>query len=181
MAKDVRETAAAKAIRSIIILKGNRHVATVLGHFGGSRCTVTVLHMDSTAKQSGSAAGYGYDKFVSALDGLVIDGHTLTNHCGEQIKPPKALGYFPTDYKARAGYRLSNMADYDGSGSICHSYFWRDEAEKRLGVGADWPAVKALSEQLKADANLSRGYSNCYREAGLSYLEAIGYTVITAL
>lgn len=32
--------------------------------------------------QQGRAAGYGYDKATAALAGIIIDGHTLADHCG---------------------------------------------------------------------------------------------------
>ena len=137
--RQVRETAAGSSIRAIVIMRGKRHVATVQAHYGNSRVSVDVWHTDGTPLQQASASGYGYDKFTSALSGLTIDGHTITDHCGARKKPPRGAKVWPSDAKAPRGYRFAN---------------WSAE----LG-----------------------GYRDCYRESGLKYLEAIGYTVIDAI
>lgn len=182
MTKYVRETSAAKSIKAFVIMKGSRHVATVQAHYGNSRCLVNVWHNDGSAPmQHGSASGGGYDKFTAALSGLTIDGHVMSDHCGARLSPPKALGYFPADYKPRRGYRLENYGEYDAHGVRWTSYSAQDSARTQLGESAEWDAVGALAKQLRADANLTRGYSSCYKESGLSYLEALGYSVISAI
>lgn len=181
MSKYVRESAAAKSIKAIVIMKGVRHVATVQAHYGSSRCLVNVWHCDGTAMQSGTASGGGYDKFTAALSGLTIDGHVMSDHCGGRKSPPKALGYFPADYKTPKGYRLANFGQYDASGKSWHAYDFNDAARAKLGEDAEWEAVDALAKQLRADTDLKAGYSSCYKESGLSYLEALGYSVINAI
>lgn len=181
MSKYVRETAAGKSIRAIVIMKGARHVATVQAHYGSSRVLVNVWHNDGTPMQSGTAGGYGYDKFTAALSGLSIDGHTLTDHCGGRKKAPKALGYFPADYKAPKGYALANYGEYDAKGKRWHSFDFNELAKEKLGADAAWEDVSALSKQLKAETQLTGGYGDCYRESGLKYLEALGYSVINAI
>lgn len=181
MTKYVRETSAAKSIKAIVIMKGKRHVATVQAHYGNSRCLVNVWHNDGTPMQHGSASGYGYDKFTAALSGMTIDGHVMSDHSDGRLSPPKAVGYFPADYKPRRGYQLANYGEYDAAGKRFDSYEWRDMAIAQLGESAEWDDVEALAKQLRADANLTRGYSSCYKESGLSYLEALGYTVIGAI
>jgi hypothetical protein len=180
MNKYVRETSAAKSIKALVIMKGKRHVATVQAHYGNSRVLVNVWHNDGTPMQHGTAGGYGYDKFTAALSGLTIDGHTMSDHCGGNVKPAKAPGYFPADYKPRKGYRLANYGEYDAAGNISREHEWRELAESQIG-NDDYQAVIALAIALRADANLTRGYSSCYKESGLKYLEALGYRVISAI
>lgn len=181
MSKYVRESAAAKSIKAIVIMKGARHIATLQAHYGSSRCLVNVWHNDGQPMQSGTASGGGYDKFTAALSGLTIDGHIMTDHCDARKKAPKLLGYFPADYKTPKGYRLANYGEYDAKGKRWHSYDFNDAARAKLGDDAPWEAVDALSKQLKAETPLTSGYSDCYRESGLSYLEALGYSVINAI
>lgn len=52
---------------------------------GAGRLQVFVIDAfgDSRTCTSGNALGYGYDKFTAALSGQTIDGHTLTDHCGQ--------------------------------------------------------------------------------------------------
>jgi hypothetical protein len=166
MTKYVRETAAGKSISALVILnpKG-KHVATVQAYYGNSgRVLVNVWHAYQKGKetpemQHASAGGYGYDKFTAALSGLIIDGHTMSNHCSREGAPkyPKGRNSFPSDFKPPKGYSLANWADgsktYPDTGARVHSRLAPDES----------------------------GYSDCYRKEGLKYLEAIGYQVITAI
>ena len=181
MTKYVRETRAAKSIKAFVIMKGARHIATVQAHYGDSRVLVNVWLNDGTPMQNGTASGGGYDKFTAALSCLKIDGHVMSGHCGTSLKPPKVLGYFPVDYKPRKGYRLANYGEYDAAGKRMNSYEYRDIARAQLGKSAEWEAVDDLAKQLRADANLTRGYSSCYKESGLSYLESLGYSVVGAI
>jgi len=64
---------------------------------------------DRFSFQHGKAGGYGYDKYTAALSHLWIDGIRLSDHCGEQLKPPKGAKVFPRDYAAPKGYRLANF------------------------------------------------------------------------
>lgn len=170
MSKYVSETAAAKSLRVVVIMKGSRHVATIRAHFGNSRVLVNVFQ-DSKAQlasaktrktdtesraahdaygfQYASATGYGYDKYSAALAGLIIDGHEMTDHCQGKIKPPRGLKLFPREFKAPKGYSLANwnqrrVQNDDGT--------WRYEGEE--------------------------GYSDCYRKTGTDFLRDIGYTIL---
>jgi len=171
MSKYVRDTAAANAIKAILILKGTREVATVLAHYaksGGVRVNVfqhgeAVRRCAKAAKidenkasdkfgfQHAHAGGYGYDKFTAAISGLMIDGHIINNHCGARQPLPKGCKVFPKDFKPRKGFRLAN-------------YIYTPERAESLGLpkGAE-------------------GWADCYRESGLDYLKAIGYNVVTVL
>lgn len=116
MTKYVRETKHGKSIRAVVILnKKGDHVATVQASFSdnpaGSVCLVNVWHTDHTVEmQHARAGGYGYDKYSNALSGLTIDGHTLNDHCGKQLKLPRGKKAFPRDFKAPKGYRLTNWS-----------------------------------------------------------------------
>lgn len=134
------------------------------------------------ANQSGHAGGYGYDKFTAALSYLNIDGHMMSDHCGQRAKPPRGLSYFPADYKPAKGYSLANYGKYDATtGKRLDSFVWRNQAEKELGEGAPWEAVKAREKEIEAAAVWVAGYDSCYRVEGLNYLSAIGYHVIQAI
>lgn len=87
---------------------------------GAGRLTIFVIDSfgDSRICTSGYAGGYGYDKFTAALSGQTIDGHTLTDHCGEDeysrklLKRAKGLSYdecrvLTSNGKAR-GYQFAN-------------------------------------------------------------------------
>jgi hypothetical protein len=183
MTKYVRETKAAQAIDVYVIMKGARHVATVQAYWSNAgTCLVNVHHTCGAREmQHGKASGYGYDKFTSALSGLVIDGHTMADHCGERLKPPKGKTYFPASYKPPRGYRLANGGEFDPDGIIRRPYHWRDLAIAELGTDEDWPAVERRAKELRAATDLMPGYAECYKESGLNYLTALGYTVIKGI
>ncbi len=183
MAKYVRETVAGKSISAYVIMKGSRRVATVQAHFSnGGTCLVNVWQESKAATKSAAArekigqpfkvkkyesasmfqharaTGYGYDKFGSALSGMIIDGHEMTDSCSRRgaPKPPKGRKTFPGDMKAPRGYHFAN---------------WADGSRKNH---AGEPVYSGMAET-------ECGYLDCYRDAGLKYLEAIGYTVIQAI
>lgn len=102
--------------------------------------------------QQSSASGYGYDKFAAALAGLIIDGHTLANHCGQ----------VPEAEKARAAL-LKRYAKADNIGD---GRAW-DEKAKRIGARfANWRDGR---------------YQSLHFETGLRRLETLGYQVIQAI
>lgn len=180
--KQVRESTAAKSISAYVILdKRNRHVATVQVHHGNSCVAVDVWHNDATPLQQGSASDYGYDKFAAALSGLTIDGHKMSDHCGERLKPPRGKRYFPLDYKPRKGYRLANYGQYDATGKRRHINDFREAARAQLGDDASFETIDNLAREMQTDAQLIDGYDSCYRLSGLDYLTDIGYKVIGAI
>lgn len=219
MSKYVRETAPAKSVSATVIMKGARHVATVQAHYGSSRVLVNVwqeseayrksftkAHNAPTtdseldraayelfAFQQGTASGYGYDKFAAALSGLIIDGHTMGNHCEFWRKPPKGRATFPETAKAPKGWSFANWTRWSKSrGKSMHAYDWRDMAKAELfpnglpenDAGA-WDSIHARANELEAEWRESddceSGYSDCYRATGLDYLRAIGYSLINAI
>ena len=121
--KQVRETKAGKSVAAWVVLRADgTHVATVQAHYSDAGAAqVDVWNFDATnptrvrmdaakayGPQQGRAGGYGYDKLVAALSGMEIDGHRLTDHCGESLPLPEGMDHFPEGYKAPAGYSLAN-------------------------------------------------------------------------
>jgi hypothetical protein len=174
MSKYVMDTKAARALRAVVIMKGKRHVATIRAYFGqGGSCLVNVwqdspgqlARPDTDGKwrrqtahdrfqfQHGRATGYGYDKYAAALSGVVIDGHRMTDHCGDRLPYPKGKTLFPVGFKAPRGYSLANWNP---------RRVWNEETG-----GHEWQGEE--------------GYMSCFRKTGTDYLQAIGYTVITVL
>lgn len=181
----IEDKKAGRAISAYVILKGSRLVARVhvlRGSGGGiqvdiwqtgeaaERSLAAMLkaggkapkvgeHETPMALQQAKAGGYGYDKLTACLSGMWIDGHKLTDHCGERLKYPRGKKYFPADFKAPKGYRLANFGTYQESTGR-NVDRWAPETETGASV---------------------TGYSDCYRLAGLDYLAAIGYRVIQAI
>lgn len=128
MSKYANEMPAWAKAKGIVIFKGARHVAAIYCAYprdGMGRLRVTCFQAceaaEKTAKtlakmgrdgdgyvQHGSAGGCGYDKLTAALSGMVIDGHKLTDHCGENKKPPKGAKVWPRNAKAPRGYAFAN-------------------------------------------------------------------------
>lgn len=171
----------------VILNPKGRHVATVRAHYANSGgVTVNVLtHGDDACDrvatamghtvgddgkmengayaytvaslQVGRTGGYGYDKTTAALAGLYVDGHKLTNHCGERMKRPKGRLWQDTDRKRleRKGYRLANWSG--------------PRVEHGNSYGRD------------GVPDTASGWVDAYRDSGLDYLRAIGYRVIQAI
>lgn len=198
MTKYVEETKAAKSISVYVILnRKGEHVATVQAHFSdGGTCIVNVRD-DKAGFQYGRAGGGGYDKFTAALRGMTIDGHKMTDHCGERLPKPRGKSYFPNTYKPRKGYRLANGASFMvETGERVNAYDWRDKAldQWRAETGASpdaypqgdaWETVQRNARIMACDAAkagiVEWGYSDCYKESGLDYLKALGYRVIKGI
>jgi hypothetical protein len=197
MSKYVNETAAAKSLSAYVILnpKG-QHVATVKAHFSNSRRCLVNVHCFKDGFQHATAGGYGYDKFSHALRGMTIDGHAMTDHCSRDKapKPPKGRHTFPRDYKPRKGYSLANFGRVSkATGGRFYRDHWQNLACDALGVARDMEgltdgqlaAIAMRANELEANwiasDDCEAGYSDCYREAGLDYLKALGYRVIQAI
>lgn len=52
--------------------------------------------------QKGRASGYGYDKAAAALSGMLVDGHTMANHCGHVPEAEKMRSRFISAYNRDA-------------------------------------------------------------------------------
>jgi hypothetical protein len=165
--KYVSDTIAGKSISAWIILKRGKHIATVRAYSGASVLVNVFNHgnnrslknKEGTCRdisfQCGRAGGYGYDKLTAALSGLEIDGHKLTNHCQVNL-PAKPGALYARDAKAPRGYSFAN---------------WHSRE-----------CVKIDGEYKMRDVRPEKqGYTDCYRESGLRYLKAMGYSVIQAI
>lgn len=109
--------------------------------------------------QHGRAGGYGYDKFAAAIAGLIIDGHTLANHCG----------YVPEDEKKRAALMRAYVKACAAGGNG-NDKKWREKAA-RIGCSfANW-----------GSCGVGERYMSLHFIDGLSRLECFGYRVISAL
>ncbi len=141
--KHVTDTAAGKSISAYVILHRGKEIATVQIACPGTTVLVNVWQYGKPAKKSATrvkegttwgepkgivghesdgltfqaaqVGGYGYDKKTAALAGMVIDGHELTNHCGQRLPLPKGKKVFPTGFKPPKGYRLANYVSEDSS------------------------------------------------------------------
>jgi len=147
--KYVRETKAGKSISAWVIHNSRGdYVATVQAHYADSgRVLVNVWQSESAYLRSfaavsdgidmkaektsraahdeyqfqyASAGGYGYDKTVAALSGLIIDGHPLTDHCGSRLPYPDGLDHFPASFVAPDGWSLANWRKEGGGWSDCY-------------------------------------------------------------
>ena len=193
MTKQVRETTAGQSISATVVLnKKGEHVATVQAHYSNAgRVTVDVrstsvglegmckrpdlwakLPTDKDYKagafdlwslQQGSAGGYGYDKYAAALAGLIIDGHTIADHCGQVPEAEKARVSLLRAYRrAVVGNAVKTPAARDG---------WQQKAQ-RIGCHfANW----------QQDADGCEGWASLHFDQGLARLESLGYTVISAI
>lgn len=101
--------------------------------------------------QTSKAGGYGYDKNAAALSGLIVDGHTLANHCGS----------VPEDEKKRANL----MRRYEKSGDFGNEE-WREKAAKIGARWANWRDGK---------------WSSLHFDTGLDRLQTFGYRVLQAI
>jgi hypothetical protein len=195
MATQVRETSAGKSISAWVILnKKGVHVATVNAHYSnGGRVSVDVWNtsagIDSICKrpdcwaklpagkdyqvsawelfglQQSRAGGYGYDKFAAALSGLIIDGHTMADHCGQVPEAEKARTALMRQYV--------KFHDYSGERTRAAENGW-DQGywNKRAGrIGASF-----------ANYSTEKGrFDSLHFTSGLDRLRALGYQVIQAI
>lgn len=176
MAKLVADTAAGKSISALVILnkKGNE-VARVHAHYSnGGRVAVDVFNFhdaavnslrtlarlygdkapDDAYLQQGAAGGYGYDKFAAAIRGLVIDGHELFDHCGQNDQTKALL----KRYQKAMGKRTGNASD--------GSREWEKKADRIGARFANWT---------------ENGWASLHMVSGLDRLRGMGYRVISVL
>lgn len=107
--------------------------------------------------QQGRAGGYGYDKFASALAGLIIDGHTMADHCGTVPEAEKARARLFNAYcKAAANTGIESQKAWDAKAYKIGARF------------ANW------------DSENNR-YSSLHFTAGMDRLTTMGYRVISAI
>jgi hypothetical protein len=158
MTKYVRDTAAGKSISAYVILRDGIEVATVNVHYGNSRVLVNIFQSDQAAKACAAA--------------LNEKSH---------VAPSKYV--FQKGAAGGYGYDKYTAAI---SGCIIDGHKITNHCDERLalprGRQAFGPRFKAPAGYHVANwSQRLNGWTDCYREPGLKYLEAIGYTVIQAI
>lgn len=133
----------------------DRYAATYGKRRKGDGADMDGLHL---WMQDGSASGYGYDKQTAALAGLIVDGHTLGDHCGT----------VPEDEKKRERLMWSYIKAAAAGDSQEMRESFRAKAEKIGARFANWSREE-------------KRYTSLYFEPGLRRLEMLGYTVINAI
>jgi hypothetical protein len=112
--------------------------------------------------QAASASGYGYDKTTAALAGLIVDGHTLADHCGRVPEAETAKArLFAAYQKARDAYKAAPSGEFPRRA-------WEDKARKIGARFANW-------------SQEAGGYTSLHFEPGLDRLRTLGYRVVQAL
>jgi hypothetical protein len=166
--KQVRETAAGKSISAYVILNKKReHVATVQACYtDGGVCYVDVWNEYKVSKtqtdgpQQKRAGGYGYDKFTNALRGMVIDGVTLNDHCGQDEASQRLLKQYQDHMrKVKPEFRKSSQAH------------WENKVSK---LGMRFANFKRIDDEFWI-------FDSLYYESGLDKLTLLGYSVIRAI
>ncbi|EPX9606381.1 hypothetical protein ACW6G5_004691 [Pseudomonas aeruginosa] len=115
--------------------------------------------------QQSSAGGYGYDKLAAALSGLVIDGHTIADHCGRVPEKEKARAALFTQYCKFHDYSGERTRAAEKGWDRAH---WAKRASKIGASFANWDSDKGR-------------YTSLHFEGGLRRLETLGYRVIQAI
>lgn len=115
--------------------------------------------------QQGSAGGGGYDKFAAAISRLIIDGHTIADHCGQVPEAEKARAALMRQY--------CKFHDYSGERARAIENGWdRKYWDKRAArIGASF-----------ANYNSEKGrFTSLHFTSGLDRLCDLGYNVIQAI
>jgi hypothetical protein len=114
--KQVRETAPGRSISAWVILNpDNKHVATVQAAFLDSGIVMVDVWGKHELIYQGKAGGGGYDKFIAALSGAVIDGIEMYDHSVRNERATELLDIvinLPYDEAERIcnveGYSIAN-------------------------------------------------------------------------
>lgn len=120
---------------------------------------------DAMRMQQSSAGGYGYDKFAAALSGLVIDGHTIADHCGQVPEAEKARAALMRQY--------CKFHDYSGERTRALENGW-DQAywnKRAARIGASFANYNTEKER----------FTSLHFTSGLDRLRELGYQVIQAI
>jgi hypothetical protein len=115
--------------------------------------------------QQSSAGGYGYDKFAAALSRLIIDGHTMADHCGQVPECEKARAALMRQY--------CKFHDYSGERARAVEKGWdRKHWDKRAAaIGASFANYSGEKER----------FTSLHFVTGLDRLRGLGYRVIQAI
>lgn len=109
--------------------------------------------------QYGRAGGYGYDKQTAAMSGFIIDGHEITDHCGQDAMSAKLLKAWHRAKTPEGKKRVEDKARKSG-----YSFTnWNTEARKPGYSFTNW--------------DTGDGWQSCYKLSGLDHLKALGYSI----
>lgn len=120
---------------------------------GRLRVSIRDCFGDTCVFSNSYAGGYGYDKIVASLSNLTIDGHKLTDHCGEDDTSKRLL---------KAWHKAEDKRKAE------------DKARKLGYFFTNWSGIGGYCCPTGQD-----GWQSCYRASGLDYLSAIGYKILT--
>lgn len=149
--------------------------------------------------QRGRAGGGGYDKRAAALAGMLIDGHTLANHCGNVPEDESKRARLFAEY-CRAHDSAEGEARYLDKYDNGNGYSYWSKRAARIGCsfsnwqGSDAEAIaqnvkRGMSEKEARAAINSYGgprpyrgrSSSLYFMPGPGRLESLGYRVLEAI
>lgn len=145
-----------------------QHVATVQACWTkNGMCYVDVWNSSlsktqTDGPQQGKASGYGYDKFAAALRNMMIDGHKMFDHCGQDEKSEKLLAQYKSEFSKLGSPTREAVKDFDAK--------WRAKVEK---FGMRFANYHQEGEHYR--------YSSLYYDQGFSRLGMMGYEIIQAL
>lgn len=138
--KQVRETAAGKAISAYIILNPEgKHVATIQVHNSGSASRVDVW--DGHDLKQGRATGWGYDREKAAMAGLSIDGHKLYDNAGRDETSEAILARYHagklTDVQTRDALRVigAGLSNYSHANQRWESAHYAPGLDRLTALG----------------------------------------------
>lgn len=158
--KKVRDTKAGQAIScyAVVDKKGNLVSKVHVYYSESGSVTVNAMNMNpeyGPSFQESKAGGFGYDKFTSALSGMTIAGHYISDHCEMSLYHKR--GYFLKSDKLKKGYSLANYGLFDPE------------------------TGKEVSKIVKDCPSAISGFKNAFRESGLDILKYYGFNVIQVL
>ena len=142
-----------------------KHISKAPDYYKTEESRLDWAAYDAMEMQQSSAGGYGYDKFTAALSGLIIDGHTIANHCGQVPEAEKARAALMRQYcKAHDTSAARITANVNGK-----DYKYWDKKAARIGASfANYTTDKER-------------FTSLHFTSGLDRLTALGYTVIQAI
>ncbi|MGE0211828.1 MAG: hypothetical protein AB7S41_09055 [Parvibaculaceae bacterium] len=164
--KYVRETKAAKQIAADLIMRRGEEVARVLAYHGQGSCLVNIFQGSKAAARCYAAAHK-----TPLAD---VDAEKAYRAFGFQVGRAGGYGY-DKFASAIAGLWI------DGHKLNDHCAVRRKPPNGRTTFPRDSKAPKGWHFANYIEKEGEAGWLDCYRVQGLSYLEAIGYSVLRVL
>lgn len=175
---DVRETPAGKSLSAIVIMRGARRVATVLAHYGSGGAVKVNVWQDSDAAERSLAA---FTRDHAKLSAAQLKRELASLAADDGIRPfsyqaaQAGGGGYDKFTAALAGMYIDGAA----MGNHCSR---RGAPRKPKGSSVYPDGFKPPAGYRLANySSAAGGWSDCYRDSGLDYLEARGYVIIRAI